>query len=73
MITNFIFHEELIPIFKKIIKYKGVINIGGPSQSVYNFAKKYKPNVKKIFVKKNNNLMPINSSMNLSKLKKIIK
>jgi dTDP-4-dehydrorhamnose reductase len=73
MITNFIFHEELIPIFKKIIKYKGVINIGGPSQSVYNFAKKYNPNVKKIFVKKNNNLMPINSSMNLSKLKKIIK
>ena len=67
MITNFIFHEELIPIFKKIIKYKGVINIGGPSQSVYNFAKKYNPNVKKIFVKKNNNLM------NLSKLKKIIK
>jgi len=73
MITNFIFHEELIPIFKKITKYKGIINIGGPSQSVYNFAKKYNPNVKKIYIKKNNNLMPMNSSMNLSKLKKIIK
>ena len=71
--TNFIYHEDFINIFKKLIYAKGIINVGGPTRSVYKFAKKYNPKIKKIFLKKNKKiLMPINSSMNLSKLKKYL-
>ena len=73
VLTNFIYHDDFIKIFKKIIHLKGVINLGGPTRSVYNFAKKSNPKIKKIFLKKNKKyLMPINSSMNLKKLKKYL-
>ena len=53
---------------------KGVINIGGKSNSVYNFAKENKIKVKKIYLKKSQILtMPKNCSMSLNKLKKLIK
>jgi dTDP-4-dehydrorhamnose reductase len=71
---NFMFHEELAKILVKIIDKKGIINVGGPAQTVYQFAKKYNFNVKKIFVKRNSIYnYPLNPYMNLSKLKKIIK
>tara|TARA_B100000963_G_scaffold319060_1_gene300615 strand:- start:278 stop:676 length:399 start_codon:yes stop_codon:yes gene_type:complete len=74
MKTNFIFHDEFIKIFKKILNKKGVLNIGGPSMSVYNFAKKYNKKVKKRYLKKNSKIkLPMNTSMNLSKLKKLLK
>ena len=72
-VTNFIFHKEIAKILLKVINKKGVINFGGKIQSVYNFAKKYNPKIKKISAKrvlgKN---YPLNPSMNISKLKKII-
>ena len=68
--TNFMFHEELAPILPKIINEFGVINIGGKKQSVYKFAKMHNKNVKKI---RNNIKLPPNQTMNLDKLKKIIK
>ena len=68
--TNFIFHEEVAKIIPKILDKKGIINVGGKTQSVYSFAKKYNKNVKKKSGKK---LFPLNPSMNISKLKKIIK
>jgi len=43
-ITNFIFHEEIARFLFKLINKKGVINIGGKTQSVYKFAKKYNHN-----------------------------
>ena len=52
MISNFIFHSDFIKIFKKIINKKGIINIGGKSQSVFNFAKQYNKKVKKKLFKK---------------------
>jgi dTDP-4-dehydrorhamnose reductase len=71
---NFIFHDEFANIFIKILHKKGTINIGGQSKTVYNFAKKYNSNVKKMFVKKNQlNSFPLNPYMNLSKLNKILK
>ena len=71
---NFMFHAELAKILVKIIDKKGIINVGGPAQTVYKFAKKYNSKVKKIFVKKNSIYnYPPNPYMNLSKLKKIIK
>ena len=50
--TNFIFHEDILPKIMKLINFRGVINIGGKSQSVYNFAKKYNQKIKKISAKK---------------------
>lgn len=71
--TNFIYHEDFLEIFKKLINKKGIVNVGGKSNSVYNFAKKDNKNIRKIFLKnKTKSLMPINSSMNLKKLKKIL-
>ena len=70
---NFLYHEDLVKILIKIINKKGIINVGGAPQTVYNFAKKYNPKVKKIFVKKNSIYnYPLNPYMTLSKLKKII-
>ena len=71
---NFIFHDELAKILIRILKKKGIINVGGPTKTVYNFAKKYNPKVKKKFIKKNSSSnFPLNPFMNLSKLKKLMK
>ena len=43
MYTNFIYHEDFLKIFLKIIDKKGIINIGGPISSVYKFVKKENP------------------------------
>jgi len=72
--TNFIFHDEVVPILKKVLNKKGIINLGGPIRTVYNFAKKNKKDVKKIFAKKTfKEKFPLNCSMNLKKLNKLIK
>ena len=68
--TNFIFHDEVVKFIPKILNKKGILNVGGKTQSVYNFARKTNMNVKKISGIK---LFPANPSMNISKLKKIIK
>ena len=70
--SNFMFHEDLVKILPKLLNKKGIINVGGKSQSVYTFAKKYNSNVRKIIAKKKIN-QPLNQSMNLAKLKKIIR
>ena len=71
---NFIFHEDLANILLEILDKKGIINVGGPTKTVYNFAKKYNSKVKKIFIKKNSKgNFPLKPFMNLSKLKKIIR
>ena len=71
LISNYMFHEDLVKMLPKIIKEKGIINIGGKSQSVYSFAKKNDKKVKKIkapsLIK-----MPLNQSMSIKKLKKIL-
>ena len=73
-ITNFIFHEKITKYLFKLINKKGVINVGGKIQSVYNFVKKYNPEIKKISAKKIlGQKYPLNPSMNINKLKKIIK
>ena len=71
-ITNFTFHENIANSLFKLINKKGVINVGGKSQSVYKFVKKYNPNIKKIYAKKMmGKNFPLNVSMNIKKLKKI--
>ena len=63
------FHEDVVRIIPKILDKKGTINIGGKIQTIYNFAKKNNPKVKKKSGKK---IFPPNPSMNISKLRKII-
>ena len=70
--SNFMFHEELVKILPKIINQKGILNVGGKTQSVYSFAKKNNSKVKKIKAKKSLAL-PLNQTMNLAKMKKIIR
>ena len=70
--TNFIFHEDLIEKILKIINEKGIINIGGKSQSVYNFAKKYNKKIKKISAKRLlGEKTPTNITMNINKFKRL--
>ena len=69
--TNFIYHEDVVPILLKVMKIKGILNLGGKSQSIYKFVKNDNKKIRKIFLKKN--IIPLNSSMNLAKLKKILK
>lgn len=68
--SNFIYQEDAARIILKIINKKGIINVGGPSQTIFRFAKKNNKNIKKIFSKGE---FPKRTDMNLKKLKRIIK
>tara|TARA_Y100000741_G_C18243205_1_gene554444 strand:+ start:425 stop:1138 length:714 start_codon:yes stop_codon:yes gene_type:complete len=70
--TNFIFHEDVVNILPKILRLKGIVNIGGKSQSVFHFAKKFNPKIRVAKVNKNLKI-PLNQTMNLNILKNILK
>ena len=67
--TNFMFHEDFVKIIPKILNKKGILNAGGKIQTIYDFAKKSNPMVKK---KSGRKVFPPNPSMNISKMKKFI-
>ena len=67
--SNFIFHEDIAKMITKLINKKGIINVGGKSQTIYSFAKKYKKNIKRI---KSRGELPLKMDMNLDKLRKYI-
>lgn len=69
--TNFMYHEDLVDYLPKLINKKGIINVGGKPQSVFNFAKKNNSKIKGIKASKSMKL-PLNQTMNLNLLKKII-
>ena len=72
-ITNFIFHDEIAKFLFKLINKRGIINVRGKKQTVYSFVKKYNPNIKKISAKKIfGKKYPLNPSMNINKLKKLL-
>ena len=72
--TNFLYHEDIVPFLFKLLNKRGIINLGGKTQSIFDFAKKQNKKVKKAYLSKNQNIgMPQNSSMSLNKLKKILK
>ena len=50
---NFMFQEDAAKLILKIISKKGIINLGGPSQTVYNFAKKFNKKIKKFILEVN--------------------
>ena len=65
VMSNFIYQDEVAKIFLKVLDKKGVYNIGGKSQTIYNFAKKYKKDIKKMYSKGE---FPLKQDMNLTKL-----
>ena len=68
--SNFIYQEDAAKIIFKLLNKKGIINVGGPSQTVFDFAKKSNKKVKKIYSKGE---FPKRTDMNLNYLKKISK
>ncbi len=64
---NFIFHDEIVKIIIKLFNKKGIYNVGGKTQTVYKFAKKYNPDIKKI---KSVGQMAFYPSISLSKINK---
>ena len=68
--SNFIFHDQFAKILIKVIPLKGIINIGGKSQTIFQFAKK---NNKKIKKKKSRGELPFKMDMNIQKLKHLLK
>ena len=72
--TSFMYHDEVAKVLFKLLRQKGVLNLGGEAKYIYDFVKKDKKNIKKIYLKKKDDLgMPFNSSLNINKLKKILK
>tara|TARA_Y100000816_G_C26100220_1_gene582882 strand:- start:540 stop:1262 length:723 start_codon:yes stop_codon:yes gene_type:complete len=71
---NFIFQDEIAKVLPKLIKYKGIINVGGSTRTVYQFAKKTNPKIKKILSRQIKGVVfKKKMSMNISKFKKIYK
>jgi dTDP-4-dehydrorhamnose reductase len=72
LIANYMYHEDLVKILPKIINFRGVLNVGGKSQSVYNFVKSKKQKVNKI-IAKNLSKLPLKQNMNIDRLKMLLK
>ena len=68
--SNFIYQEDAAKIILRIFNKKGIINVGGPSQTIYKFAKKNNKKIKKIFSKGE---FPKRGDMNLKKLREMMK
>ena len=70
---NFIYREEVIKMLPYLLDEYGIINVGSDiTESVFEFAKRTKKDVKPISVK-NIKDFPINSSVNIKKLIDILK
>ena len=72
--SNFMYHEDFAKNLLKLIDKKGIINVGGNKQTIFNFVKKTNPKIKpesaqKMLGKK----YPLKQSMNINKYLKIIK
>ena len=71
VITNFMYHDDVIKILPKILNLKGILNLGGEIKSVYDFVKKDNKEIKGSIAKKNE--IPFNSKMSIRKLKNLMK
>ena len=72
--SNFLSHQQVAKILPKLLKFKGIINVGGKRESIYNFAKRTNKKVKPkkfIFNKMQKNILP-DSSVNIVKFKQLI-
>lgn len=69
--SNYMFHDDMVKILPKLINEFGIINVGGKSRSIYNFAKNSNKNILKSINKDKN--LPPKQTMNLDILNKILK
>ena len=71
--TSFTFNKNVAELIPHILNQKGILNVGGKKREIYKFAKKFSNNkITSINYKKILNF-PKDSSLNLNKLKDIIK
>ena len=70
-LTSFLKKTEAAKITLKLLNKKGIINIGGKKQTIYNFAKNHNKKIKKALAKKNQ--IPLNSTLDLKKMKLALK
>ena len=69
--TNFTFHENIANFLFKALNLKGLYNIGGKTQSAYEFAKQFNKKTIPISIKSSEIMKKFaNISMNLNKIKK---
>lgn len=71
MIKNYIYEDEAAKIILKLLDQTGIINVGGPAKSVYNFVKQDNPNIKRKSTEYFKPI-PLNTSMNVNKQGEII-
>ena len=74
--TSFMYHDEVAKILFKLLNVRGILNLGGEAKYIYDFVKKDKKDIKKMYLRKekvDNYEIPFNSSIKISKLKKILK
>ena len=67
MIKNYIYEKGAAKIILDLLDEMGIINIGGPTMSVYDFVKQDNPNVKPKHTEYFKEI-PLNTSMNLNRL-----
>ena len=73
MIKSLIFDDEAAKITLKLLDESGVINVGGKSQSVYDFVKETNPDIEPITLSEVSDVsMPKGSVLNIDKLKRIM-
>ena len=73
MRKSLIYIEDAAKITLKLLDEKGVINIGGKSQSVYDFVKEENPNIEPIYLSEISDVnMATDCSMDTTKMKKVI-
>lgn len=71
--TSFTFNKNVAELIPHLLDQKGILNVGGEKRDIYDFAKKFSNNkISSINYKKIPNF-PKDSSINLNKLKNIIK
>ena len=73
MKKSLMYIEDAAKVTLKLLNQKGIINVGGKSQSVYDFVKRENPDIEPIYLKEISDVnMATDCSMDTTKMKKVI-
>tara|TARA_B110001450_G_C17655732_1_gene495159 strand:+ start:1011 stop:1739 length:729 start_codon:yes stop_codon:yes gene_type:complete len=70
--SSLIYNKDFAKILPLILNEVGILNIGGKRKTIFNFAKKNNPNIKKIDISEITDF-PVDSSLNTDKYKEVLK
>jgi len=74
MIKSPMYDEDVAKVIYKLINKSGIINVGGEAKSMFEFVKEDRPDIEKITLSEVGDVnMATNCSMNIDKLKEILK